>query len=471
MNLGTSLHWVTTKMGDKIALVERDSEVSYRQLWENIELLAKALLKKGIKESDKVAILLPNCGEFIFSFYALARINAISVPLNQYLTPYELRKIFDECKPEWVITTSEFYDKKLSSFWDGKDNVFLKKDFPGLCEYGKDGGLPDFKASNDHIATINYTYRGLGEPLGAVLTHGNYHYGAIAYVRLTEVVTSQRVLVVTPMSHIFTLVSCVIVSLLRGATIFIAKSFIPSHVFKQIEESKIDFIMAVPTVYISLLKNYNKDKYDISSLKYGITGGSYMSEGLHDRVKRELGIELFQGYGLTETVPVTCNPRSKNKPASLGVPGHKMKIKIMDDTGSEVPVGEKGEIAVGGWTVMKEYYKRNGENKKFMKDGWFYTGDYGWMDEEGYVYFGGLKKDIVKVGGNNVDLKEVQDVMCSFEDIEKVKLSVAEDDLWGHIIEADVKLCPGKMTRERDIRRFCSERMALYKLPKNISIR
>ncbi len=478
MNLGTSLHWVSTKMKDKVCLIEGDTEVSYSQLWENIEKLAKAFLNIGIKENDKIAIVLPNCKEFIYSFYALARINAINIPLNQSLTSYELGNILNDCKPRALITTCGLYMAKISPIFN---NIIITIDecnepetkiynFKELFKLAMTGRLPDFKSSNGQVATINYTYRGLGKPLGAMLTHGNYHYGAIAYVRLTELMTRHKVLLITPMFHIFTLISCVIVSLLRGATIVIMKGFIPSHVFKTIEEHKIDFIIAVPTVYILLLKNYDIKRHDVSSLKYGITGGSYMPADIHEKIKKEMGIELFQGYGLTETVPVTCNPQSRNKPESLGVPGRNMKVEIANEKGEIVSCGIKGEIVIGGPSVMKGYYNRNGENKRFIKNSWFYTGDYGWKDKDGYVYFSGLKKDIVKIGGNNVDLNEVRGVLELFPGVKDVRLVIVEDELWGHRIHADMVIASNKEITEKEIKAFCSQKLAIYKIPKNILI-
>jgi len=479
MNLGTSLHWVSTKMRDKLCLIEGDVEVSYLQLWENIEILAKAFLKIGVKENDRIALILPNCREFIYSFYALARINAVSVPLNQSLTQFELKDILNDCKPQAIITTSTLYRTKISPIFnniiitiDDCDDFKAKGyDFRGLFKLAKPGKLPDFKTNNSQVATINYTYRGLGKPLGAILTHGNYHYGAIAYVRLTELMTRNRVLLITPMFHIFTLISCVIVSLLRGSTIVIMKSFIPSHVFRAIEEHKIDFMIAVPTVYVSLLKNYDRKRYDISSLKYGITGGSYMQPDMHMKIKKEMGIELFQGYGLTETVPVTCNPRSLNKPESLGVPGRNMKVEIANEKDEIVPHGTRGEIVVGGPSVMKGYYNKNGENKKFIRNGWFYTGDYGYKDKDGYVYFGGLKKDIVKIGGNNVDLKEVKEILGSFPGARSVRLDIVEDELWGHRMHAEMAVFSKNEITEKEIKVFCSERIAPHKIPKNILVK
>lgn len=467
MNLGTSLYWVSKRMGGKVCLVEDGVGVSYLEVWQNIEILANGFLKLGIKENDRIAILLPNCKEFIYSFYALARINAISIPLNCHFTSYELERIFDDCKPKGVITTPEFYETKILPIINKEETFFIN--VWKILEHGKLGELPDFNTSNNQVATINYTYRGLGKPLGAMLTHGNYHHGAIGYVRLTQLETSQRALLVTPMSHIFTLVSCVIVPLLRGATVVIMKSFIPKRIFKAIEVYKIDFIIGVPTIYTALLRNYKKGGIDISSLKYGITGGSYLSSESYREIKKEMGIELLQGYGSTETMPITCNPKSRNKPGSLGIPGHEVKVRVVDKDGDNVPSGQKGEILVGGPTVMKGYYNKNGETGKYLRDGWFWTGDYGYKDEEGYVYFSHVEKNIIKVGGNNVDLKEVEEVILSKPEIEKVSLNARPDKLWGSILESEVWTEDSNLT-DRDVINYCRDSLANYKVPREVRI-
>ncbi|MFH1782633.1 MAG: AMP-binding protein [Candidatus Omnitrophota bacterium] len=477
MNLGTSLHWVSTKMKGKVCLLENGDSVSYKELWETIELLADAFLKIGLKENDKVAIILPNCKEFIYSFYALARINVISIPLNPTLTSYELKDIFKDCGPDAIISLSTLYIKKIQAIF-GKKSILIDKavkekdsySFNELFKLGKPKNLPSINTSNNQIATINYTYRGLGKPMGAVLTHGNYHHGAIGYVRLTEVETEQRVMLLIPISHIFTLVSCVIVPLLRGATVSIVKTFIPKHIFKAIEEQKIDFIMAVPTAYISLFKNFDKSRYNISTLKYGITGGSYLPAALQKDIKKTMGLELLQGYGLTETMPISCNPRSKNKPESLGVPGHEVLVKVVDKDGKETEVRERGEIIIGGPTVMKGYYNKDKENKEYLKDGWFYTGDWGWLDEEGYIYFNGLKKDIVKVGGNNVDLKELSSTLRNYDGVKDVTLELARDELWGNEIRARIKVSPKSEITPKAIKSYCIKHLSPYKIPRKITI-
>lgn len=469
-------------MRDKTALVDDNVEVSYFALWNNIETLAKAFLKLGLKENDKIVIFVPNCKEFIYSFYAFSRINAISIPLNPSLTSFELKRIFDDCKPDAIVTTSSLLLKKIVSIFnkklifvidegeidDIKDNKIYH--FKELFTLGSGGILPRFSTSNNQIASINYTYRGLGMPMGALLTHGNYHHGAITYVRRTEIVTSQNVLCVMPMSHIFTLISAVIVPLLRGATVYIMRNFIPSHVFKAIQDYKIDFIIAVPTLYVSLLENYEKDRFDISCLKYGITGASILPLNIHNKVKKKMGIELLQGYGLTETMPITCNSRAGNNPESLGIAGHRVKLRIVDEEGKDLAIGKKGEILISALSVMQGYLNREEENKEFLKDGWFWTGDYGKMDRNGYLYFSGIKKNIAKVGGNNVDLKEVKDTLLSFEGVKQVEIKVVNDKLWGSRLCARLSMSEGKKPDERQIRDFCKQRLAVYKIPRKIDV-
>jgi len=481
MNLGTSLHWVSRKMKNKPSIIEDGNEITYSELWHNIEQLAKGFLKIGIVQDDKLVLFLPNCKEFIYSFYALSRINAISTPLDIRLSPFEIKRIFEDLSPKGIITNSFLYEKKISLVVQKDETLILVDDdktrykgkvyyFEELLDIGKDSILPRFSTNNNQPASINYTYRGLGKPIGAVLTHGNYHHGAIGYIRLTQVSSHQRMLLVTPMSHIFSLVGCVIVGLLRGGTVIIAKSFIPSHIFKIIEKYKVDFIIATPTIYISLLSNYDKNKYDISSLRYGITGGSSLPPGLYKEVKRRLGIELLQGYGLTETMPIICNPRFKNKPESIGIPGHEVKVRIVNERGLDAKIGEKGEILIGGPTVMKGYYNKNGENKKFFRDGWFFTGDYGWMDEEGYIYFEGLKKEIIKVGGNNVDLNEVKEVLKMYPGVKSVELDIVWDYMWENLLNARVKIKRGRQISEKDIKSFCKQHLADYKVPNRIFV-
>jgi len=484
MNFSSLIRQIAIRLPEKIALIEDGSPVSYRQLWQYVENLGSGFLDIGVKSSDKIAIVLPNSKEFIFSFFAILRIKAIAVPIRPTFTVYEIKKIFENCRPRYIIAKADFinmllhYDRNLL---DGKTVILCDPDtklkektetlnFRELIRRRPTVDINKIITNSKEAASINYTYRGYGYSLGAVLTHGNYIHGGVGYIRLVRPELNDRFLLVLPIAHIFTLISCVIVPFLRGATVIIMNNIIPSKIFRAIEEFRINFLVGVPTLYHVLLKNCN-GKHDISSLSYGITGGSYMSRELRQDIEKKLHMELLQGYGLTETLPIVCNPKGNHKPGSLGVPGHEVKIRIVDEDENDKKINETGEIIVGGPTVMKGYYGLEKETKEVLKYGWLYTGDLGRLDEDGYLYFEGLKKAIAKVGGNNVDLKEVEEILLSHPDVDRAKVSVNGDSLWGSNINAEITLKQDSEVSEKDLKTFYRGKIANYKIPSRIKLR
>lgn len=485
MNFSFLIYQVAKRLPDKIALIEDGIQISYQKLWNKVEKLSAALFMLGIKTEDRVVILLPNCRQFIYVFFALLKNRMVAVPLNPRIVPFELNRIFQTANPKTIVSTSALIQKILDDnpiLLSGKtiiltdtsnelkiqgSDIFLLSDL-----YKIKSDIHKLTTNSDQIASINFTYRGYGYPLGAVLSHGNYVYGAAAVIRLIEVELNQKFLLMMPISHIFTLICCVVTPLLRGATVIISNNIIPKHFFKIIEEYKIDFLVGVPTLYKVMLKNYDSSKYNISSVKYGLCGGDTMELSLYHEIKEKLGFELLQGYGLTETLPVTCNPKFRNKPSSLGIlagePPCYARLRIVDDKGNEKKTGEIGEILINGRTMMKKYYKAEKESKEVIKGGWFYTGDLGRLDVEGYLYFEGLKKDIVKVGGNTVDLVEIRNVLLSYPGVGNVKIFSKLDKLWGKIIGA--KIVSSKSITEKEIKNYCQKRLSGYKIPQEIKI-
>lgn len=483
MNFSSLINQIAKRLPDKVAIIDDGQFITYKELWQKIEGLTNSLLELGLKRDDRVAIILPNCKEFIYAFFAILRANLIAVPINQRLTVFELNKIFSNCNPSLVIINNANSLKILD-----KDKTLLddriviisdsdeKRGYLSLTTLYKPKRFrpiqKEFITSNEQIASINYTYRGYGYPLGAMLTHGNYIRGAAGYIRLVEPSLNQRFLLIMPISHIFTLIGCVVVPLLRGSTVVIMKNIIPSRIFKAIEQHKIDFLVSVPTIYQVLLRNFNRKRYDISSLKYGITGGAPMDLELYKELKSRMGFEVLQGYGLTETLPISCNPKSKIKPDSVGVIGRGAVLKIVDEKGHRKKPGESGEILIGGVSVMKGYFNRERETKDvLMEGGWVRTGDYGRVDREGYLYFEGVMKNIAKVGGDTADLKEVENVLLTYPNVIEAKIIARPDRLWGQILEAQVRLnnSPGHIN-EKDLISFCGERLAIHKIPRRIKI-
>ncbi|MFH1415355.1 MAG: class I adenylate-forming enzyme family protein [Elusimicrobiota bacterium] len=483
MNFTNIFYESVEKNRDRIAIIEDGQEIKYGELFEKIDKLSRGLSSIGVKPGDRVALILPNSKDYIISFFAILRLNAIVIPLEPIFTTSEYVGFFSEVSPAYLITTSYIITKVLAY---ERSLVFSRKliitdndqwvtekfrdstNFDSLYEEGSKTQLPEIVDEEDSIASINYTYRGYGYPIGAALMHSNYSSctNSIASMGWLK---GDTFLSVLPMAHIFALICYVLVPLISGAKLIIVKSHAAWGFFEAIDKYKADLIIGVPTFFSYLMKSYDSSKFDISSVKYGVSGGSYLSPELNMELEKGLGIKIFQGYGLTEGLIVSSNTLENNKMGSLGRPDDNTTVKIIDDDGNEVTsVGKKGEIVVKSPSVMTKYYNRERETADVLKEDWLYTGDYGNIDSNGYIYFEGLKKNIAKIGGHCVDLREVESVLLSHPHISDVKIYADSDKFWGGIIVAEVHL--GIKTAADDLYKFCTKQLSVYKIPKKINI-
>jgi long-chain acyl-CoA synthetase len=430
MNVAELVRRAAAAHPERVAIIEGGREITYGELWENIEALASEFAGIGIREGSKVALLLPNGTEFIGVLFALLALKAVAVPIKPQTERYQLRSMLERSRAEtYILSPNLLNDFFLREGFDlihasrvilapakagdarimdpdnrlDEDCLFRLTD---LLERGRAAPTLTYplRASRNQLATINYTYRGYGYPLGAMLTHHHYIHGAIRYIKLEEIDESMRILLSLPVAHIFPLIGGVFVPLLAKATIVIPSSLSPRRVFDAIQEARVNVLACVPTLYEFLVKHFRPGKWDLSSVRFGICGGEPLLPGLHERVRASLGFELVEGYGLTETMPVTCNPRWGNRPGTLGIPGRDVVLRIVDSRGDDCRPGEIGEIVVRCGSIMLGYHEAPDETAEAVRNGWFYTGDYGSIDGEGYVHFKGLRKAIAKVNGVTVDL-------------------------------------------------------------------
>src|SRR5574337_309508 len=357
MNIVKLLHEIVGQLGTKTAIIEDGISISYQDLWTRIEILSAAFHEFGVRENHRVALILPNSSEFIYCFFALLNINAMVTPLSTDCTPYELKGIFNNLNPYAIIAMHKFIEKVSYEYPNLMDNklIITPDDITGS---GRLKNQFDLKTSSEHedtyeivnqnsndsqIATIIYTYRGLGYPLGVMLSHENYLQAAMFYINRTELTERHRVLLMLPSYHVFPIMGGIIAPLLTGAAVIIAKSFIISHLFETIKKNQITMLLAVPTLY-RLIINYGRNAADMSSVHCCITGGDIMSAAMQEELRTKFNTEVLQGYGLTECLPVTCNPLHKNKIGSLGPPGRSdVKIKIVNDSGAELAPGRSEE--------------------------------------------------------------------------------------------------------------------------------
>lgn len=486
MSIVALLYRASKQYAKKSAIYENGREMSYGDLWSKIDNVSTAIYQAGIRENHRVALILPNSSEFICCFFALLKINTIVSPLNPDLTAHELTTIFHNLNPHAIITTFEFINRVMLEFPHLAENKIIilqgnvhnvaqsKKYFNlnELCSHGQNNVTINTFLTAEHTATINYTYRGTGHPLGAMLSHENYVEGVLAYIENTRMSSQHRVLSLLPVSHVYPLVGCMLAPLVSGATIVISKNYLPRSILTTIAELRINHITLVPSLYVLLLQSYKGGEHDLSSLTCCITGGAYMSAEFQKAICSRMGLEIYQGYGLTECLPVTWNQYEHNVTGTLGLPLRPdFQIKIIDNDGKHKGANELGEIVIKSPTVMQGYYNQKDETEMFLKDGWLYTGDYGYMNEHGYLYFAGLKKNVVKVGGNMVDLKEVRDVLLTHPAVLDASAYPKEDALWGHVVEAGVDPRENSGLSENEVRSYCGKLLSRYKVPKAFKIK
>ncbi|HTG00282.1 MAG TPA: class I adenylate-forming enzyme family protein [Nitrospirota bacterium] len=482
MNLADIFLRTIVQYSKKTALIENETIITYGDLRRRIDSLSMVYRAIGIRENHRIALILPNGADFICSFFALLKLKAIISPLSPECTPYELKGIFNNLNPHAIITQHTVAEKMGGAYPEllNKRRMMITPDV--IAAYrerlgeGGDSGVQNAEVSgcgepkqNDSVATINYTYRGLGFPLGAQLSHNNYFQAILFYITRTELDEQQRVLLVLPSYHVFALMGGILAPLFAGATVVIAKSLIISHIVSVIKHSQITMLLAVPTLY-RLLLDYCRDPSDLRSVRFCITGGDIMSAEMHEEFFSTFNVPVLQGYGLTECLPVTCNPSLNNRVGSLGLPGRAdVRIRIVNESGSDMEPGKTGEIIVQSPTVMLGYYRQDDATREVLKGNWLYTGDYGFLDAAGYLHFAGRKKNVVKVGGKLVDPLEVKAVLLSYPGIEEVSLSAVEDRLWGNIIAAEILMRLKMQPSTREIQLFCSRKLSSYKVPKLIT--
>lgn len=469
------------KYTDKTALIEDSGEVTYGGLWDDICLLSEGLRKIEIMKGDKLVIVLPNSKEFIHFFFASVKIGAVVVPLQPTLSVREYRQVLEKVSPSLVVTTGNIFREIFAveeslvesySYVVRDDSSGIKSKYSSvryirdIFELGKGSQRLAAQSDQNEIVSINFTYRGYGYPLGAVLTHENYLSAIdMAY---SAGVAAKSFLSSMPMAHVSSYLYYVLLSLMHGFQVVMIKSIAAWEFLKAVERYHVEIIYGSPSFYTYLLKSFDAQKFDLSSVKFGIVRGNFLSAQLHDELEHGLGIPLLQSYGLTEGLIVSLNTLSRRKVPSLGCPFDSVEVKILNDQGEPVALGQTGEIFVKSPSVMNEYYEDPAATREVLQDGWIATGDYGRRDEEDFLFFEGVKKTIAKVGGQIVDLREVEEVIQCHPHVRSVNVFADRIGLNGGSVIAEVRT--EVKTTEEEILQFCARRLASYKLPKKIYV-
>ncbi|MHB8829798.1 MAG: long-chain-fatty-acid--CoA ligase [Syntrophales bacterium] len=476
-NLAMMLEKSAEKYPERTALISSDTRMTYLDLERAACALGRHLQSLGLGKGDKVAIMLPNCPEFVIAYFGVQKIGGVAVTLHTQSTSYELRYLLGNSDSRCLITQSELARR----FED------IRAELP-LCRHiitNGAAGQPSFfrdiiesgpftiaipELTGDDPATMIYTSGLTGKPHGAVLTHRNLYSQSEL---LRTVVNSDETdigLAVIPLFHSFGAVANMISPIRIGAGVVLMERFTLDGIFNMIEQEKVTYIAAVPRLFLGMFFHDKADSYSLASLKVCITGGAAMPADFIPLFEKKFGIRIMEGYGLTEASPVASFSRldMPQKPGSIGVPIPRVEAGIVDEAGRELPRGMVGELLLRGENVMKGYYKDEAATAQVLRDGWLSTGDLARMDEDGYIFITGRKKRMIITSGFNVYPREVEDVLNLHPAVQESLVVGKEDLIRGETVKALVVKKPDAQIDERELLKHCRTYLSSYKAPREI---
>lgn len=483
-SMGEALEWAAKIHWNKIAVVDRDRRISFKQLENRVTRLANALLGIGLKEGDRLSILSFNGSEYIEIYLALAKTGIAAVPLNYRFIESEIDYVVNNSDSKAIIFSQEFLPIMtgvrglLREIPDERFIVIGKESPAGMLNYediisrsSETHQLP--KIDLDGCFFQGYTAGTTGFPKGCVNRNSGFvgHFKRCSTV--FQVNTNDIQLVPAPLFHeaptLFSLQQ-----LFFGGTVVITRNPTPEEILGLIEKERITNVFMVPTMYGTIIDSPEKHKFDVSSMRSLICAGApLLSETKFGVIEYFATAGLNEFYGGTEVGVVTnIYPKEQEaRPRSVGKPIPGWEVILLDPEGAEVPTGTEGEIYMKGPRLLKEYYKLPDVTSSCIRGDYFTLRDVGRLDEEGYLYIVDRKNDMIISGGENLFPIEIEEVINMHPAVSQVVVIGVPDKKWGEAVKAVIVLRPGKQATEEEIIKFCKGKLAGYKMPKSVDFR
>jgi len=461
---------------DWIKIVYEDRKITNREMITQSRKLAAGLKSLGVGRGDRVIVQTPNCPEVFWAFSAAWRLGAVIVPINYLIGEAETAYIYQDSGARVVISSKIFWPKIEASrkLANNVESVILIEDDVSqgaLSCRSLTKNAPEetsiAETADDDIAALIYTAGTTGKPKGVIHTHGSLYANAFMQHQTYPPTDGMTYVSILPLCHSYGIASSN-VGLFRTNTMVLLNSFDLNVIFASIEKYKARIMAAVPTMYVYMLMYPEPKKYDLSSMKYWASGSAPLAVETWNRFKEIYGFEIIEGWGLTEAgANNSCNPwEGLKKIGSIGLPMKGTEMKILDDSGKEVPAGEKGEIVIRGPQVMKGYWNKPGETGQSLRNGWLHTGDVGYIDQDGYFWITDRKKDLIIKGGENISPRTIEEVLYKCPGVSEAAVIGVKDEKYGEEIKAFVVLEPGEKKTEQDIIEFCKSMLTNFLLPK-----
>jgi len=494
------------RVPDLKAVHFQGKELSFKELLSEAKKIANYLQSLGLKKGDRVASMLPNTPQAVITYYGTLLAGGTVVQVNPLFTERELEYLMKDSGAKFIVCLDILVPRvtavkektdlehvivtRIADYLPFPKNLiypFIQKREYNLVVKVEESAdthvwrniikhtTENYKEieidTENDLALLQYTGGTTGKPKGVMLTHLNLVSNtqmARQWISKAEQ-DKETVLGVLPFFHVYGMTTVMNLSIMYGAKMILLPKFDPEEVLKTIEKHKTTLFPGAPTIYIGLINHPKIDQYDLSSVKACISGSASLPLEVQEKFEEITQGKLVEGYGLTETSPVThANPIwGKRVNGSIGLPWPDTDAKIVKEgTLEELPVGEVGEIAVKGPQVMKGYWNNEEETAEVLRDGWLLTGDMGRMDEEGYFYVVDRKNDMIIAGGFNIYPREIEEVLFEHPDIVEAAVIGVPHDYRGETVKAVIVKREGSTVTEEELDKYCRENLAAYKVPR-----
>jgi long-chain acyl-CoA synthetase len=505
------LEQTAARYPQRIATVFFGAQLSYRALNAAADRFAHALLSFGLKRGDRVALMLPNCPQFLIAFYGTLKAGGVVTAVNPLYTPRELEHQLNDAGVETLVTLTKFYPTveavRAKTALQRVIVTNIKEAFPAalrllftLFKERKEGhrvrlrGVaatywlrdvlsaqrtangPGITVDPGDTALLQYTGGTTGTPKGAMLKHA----GLVANTLQIRAWLSdfqeaaETMLLALPLFHIFGMGACMSLMVHGAGTMILLPQFRTSDVLQAVSKYRATLFPGVPSMYVALNNSPELRRVNLKSLRHCFSGAAPLPQEVQQRFEAHIGGHLVEGYGMTEANACVINPlRGARKPGSIGIPIPDVEARIVDlATGTQtLPPGEVGELAVRCPQQMQGYWHKPDETAQVLRDGWIYTGDIARMDAEGFFYLVDRKKEMILSGGFNVYPRDVEEVLYMHSQVQEAAVIGTPDAFLGECVKAFVVPRDGVSPMPDEIIEFCRQHLVAYKVPKQVEFR
>ena len=491
MNTTELLNITSLIVPDRHAIVFDDMRLTFGEVAGRVNRLANGLAELGVGAGDRVAVMQVNCNEHVESYFATAKLDAILVPINFRARSEELTFMLNDSGVKAIILGQRYQDMLRSikpELTTLEHQITLEAPGEGFVFYddllanaSDEERFPT--ADGDDVTIIMFTAGTTGTPKGVMLSHNSFTSYILANVEPVDMDTAEKNILTVPLHHIAG-VQAVMAAVYGGRTLVLQRQFDEEGWMKLVQEEKVNRAMMVPTMLKRLMDRPAFKDYDLSSLQVITYGAAPMPlEVIKKAIVEFPNTRFINAFGQTETAStITMLPpdahdihegdpdyeQKMKRLGSIGKPLPDVEVRIVNEEGNDVALGENGEIVARGDRLMKGYWNREEATKETLRGGWLYTGDLGYWDDEGFIFLSGRAKDFLKRGGEMIAPEEVEQIIMSHPSVDEAAIIGIQDIEWGERVRAIVVRKPGAELTAEEVIEHCRPRMAGFKRPEDV---